>query len=78
MAQQETQPLAICLFSSRNCQLPTIKIESKNYERGLVIVVVYLKPKTNSSELSKSFEEYFEANDTQAKTDGFNVWRINY
>ena len=78
MAQQETQPLAICLFSIRNCQLLTIKIESKNYERGLFLVVVYLKPNTNSSELSKYFEEYFGTNDIQAKTDAFNVWRFKF
>ena len=78
MVQQETQPLAICLFSCRNCQLLTIKIESKNYERGLVLVVVYLKLNSNSSELSKSFEEFFETNDTQAKTDAFSVWRFKY
>ena len=106
LAQQETQPLAICLtetwlkddsnikclslssyqlldtsnrqrgkggvaifvregvvktvlqkFSSRNCQLLTIKFEPKNYENDLVLTVVYLKPNTSLAELSKTFEE---------------------
>ena len=109
LAQQETQPLAICLtetwlkddsnikclslssyqlldtsnrqigrggvaifvregvvkavlqkFSSRKCQLLTIKIERKNYDNDLVLTVIYLKPNTSLSELSKSFQEYFE------------------
>ena len=110
LAQQETQPLAICLtetwlkddrsikclllssyqllntsnrqigkggevatfvregvvktvqqkFSGRNCQLLTIKIECKNYENDLVLTVIYLKPNTSLSELSKTFQEYFE------------------
>ena len=47
-------------FSIRNCQLLTIKIERKNYENDLVLTVLYLKPNTSLSELSKSFEEYFE------------------
>ena len=47
-------------FSSRNCQLLTIKIERKNYERYLVLTVIYLKPNTSLSEFSKTFEEYFE------------------
>ena len=118
MAQQETQPLAICLtetwlkdesnikclslssyqlldrnnrqiekggggvaicvrggvvktvlqkISGRNCQLLTIKIERKNYENDLVLTVVYLKPNTSLSELSKTFEDYFEKNNAQAK-----------
>ena len=108
MAQQETQPLAICLtetwlkndsnikcssfssyqlldtcnlqidkwggvvffakkgvvitvlekFSSTNCQWLTIKNQSKNYEKDLVLTVVFLKPYTSSSELSKTFEEF--------------------
>ena len=110
LAQQETQPLAICLtetwlkddsnikclslssyqlldtsnrqigkgggvaifvregvvktvlqkFSSRNCQLLTIKIERKNYEKDLVLTVIYLKPNSILSEFSKTFEENFE------------------
>ena len=110
LAQQETQPLAICLtetwlkddsnikclslssyqlldksnrqiekgggvaifvregvvktvlqkFSSSNCQLLTIKIERKNYKNDLVLTVIYLKPNTGLSELSKIFQEYFE------------------
>ena len=105
LAQQETQPLAVCLtetwlkddsnikclslssyqlldtsnrqkgkgggvaifvregvvktvlqkFSSRNCQLLTIKIERKNYKNDLLLTVVYLKPNTSLSELSKNF-----------------------
>ena len=47
-------------FSSRNCQLLTIKIERKNYENDLILIVIYLKPNTNLSELSKTFHEYFE------------------
>ena len=110
LAQQETQPLAICLtetwlkddsnikclslssyqlldtsnrenrkrrrscnicegrrgengsteISSRNCQFLTIKIERKNYENDLNLTVIYLKPNTSLSELSKTFQEYFE------------------
>ena len=47
-------------FSSWNCQLLTIQTERKNYENDLVLTVIYLKPKTSLSELSKSFQEYFE------------------
>ena len=46
-------------FLSRNCQLLTIKIESKNYEKDLVLTVVYFKPNTSLSQLSKTFEEFF-------------------
>ena len=46
--------------SSRICQLLTIKIEIKNFEKNLVLTVVYLKSNTSSSELSEIFEEYFE------------------
>ena len=65
--------------SSRICQLLTIKIEFKNFEKNLVLTVVYLKSNTSLSELSKTFEENFEEkNDTQAKTDAFNVRRFSY
>ena len=47
-------------FSSRICQLLTIKNERKNYENDLVLTAVYLKPNANLSELSKTFEDYFE------------------
>ena len=47
-------------FSSRNCQLLTIKIERKNYENDLVLTVIYLKTNTSLSEMSKTFQEYFE------------------
>ena len=56
----------------------TIKTESKNYEKDLVLTVVYLKPNTSSFKLTKTLEEYFEKNDTQAKTDAFNVLRFKY
>ena len=38
----------------------TIKIQSKNYEKDLVLTVVYPKNNTSSSELSKFFGYYFE------------------
>ena len=50
----------------------------KNYESDLVLTVVYLKPNTSLSELSTTFNEYFEKIDTQAKTDASNVWRFKY
>ena len=65
-------------FSSRNCQLLTIKIERKSNENDLVLIAVYLKPNTNLSELAKTFNEYFEKNDVQAKTDACNVCRFKY
>ena len=46
--------------SSRNCQLLTIQIERKNYQNDLVLTVIYLKPNTSLSELSKTFQENFE------------------
>ena len=45
--------------SNRNCQLLIDKIESKNYEKGLVLTVVYLKPNSSLCELSQTFEEHF-------------------
>ena len=59
-------------FSIRNCQLPTIKIESKNYGKsdfGCCIPQTYY----SLSELSKIFEEFFKKYVTQTKTDAFNV-----
>ena len=54
-------------FSSRNCQLLTIKIERKNYENDLVLTVIYLKPNTSLPKLSKTFLEYFEKITLKAK-----------
>ena len=45
-------------FSSRNCQMLKAQIERKNYENDLVLTVIYLKPNTSLSELSKTFQEY--------------------
>ena len=45
---------------SRNYQMLKIQIERKNYENDLVLTVIYLKPNTNLSKLSKTFQEYFE------------------
>ena len=38
----------------------TTQIERKNYENDLILTVIYLKPNTGLSELSKTFQEYFE------------------
>ena len=65
-------------FSWRNCQLLTIKIESKNIEKDLVWIVVYLKTTTSLSELSKTFEESFETTTVKPKEMHLMCWDLNF
>ena len=64
-------------FPSRNCQLLTIKIESKNYGKsnGFDCCIHQTQYKFIRI-LSKTFEVHFEKNDTKFKTHAFNVWRF--